>query len=389
MRNDPPAGLPRIQRSMEPLPTGRIAAASNVTAGHGSRAALVGVMTALGLLGACGGAAAGGAGATGSTGARPATPPATVVTPAAPPVAKPALTGPVHERAAQLRRAGDLLDQAQASLDAGNRSGADVLFSTAELLTGPEAVAAVAPRFREGAPPRVTDAPVKVEAGAPQPATVGNSDDEEEEEARAPDAPKPPPKPPARGSLTGTLRIAGATGGSLALVTLEPIGRTWKPRRAKQRIMEQRARKFAPQLMLIPTGSTVQFPNFDTIFHNVFSTSNPNPFDLGLYKQGEARSIQFPKEGIVRIGCSIHANMAATIVVIDAPHYVIPGGDGAFRFRSLAPGRYKLRAWSERSKAPITQEITVAIGDNQVEVGVDGDAPAGPLDDKFGAKRGK
>lgn len=316
------------------------------------------------------------------------TTPAVVVKPPAPTVApKPALTGPVHERADQLRRAGDLIEQADASLAAGNRSGADVLFSTAELLTGPEALAALAPRFREGAPPRVTDAPVKVGDLPPQPATVGNSDDEEDEEARAPGAP-PPPKPPARGSLTGTLRIAGAAGGSLALVTLEPLGRAWRPRRAKQRIMEQRERRFMPQLMLIPTGSTVQFPNFDSIFHNVFSTSSADAFDLGLYRQGEARSVTFAKEGIVRIGCSIHANMAATIVVIDAPHYVIPGGDGGFRFRSLAPGKYKLRAWSERSRVPITQEITIAVGDNTVDVGVDGDAPTGPLDDKFGVKRG-
>lgn len=313
--------------------------------------------------------------------------PPAVVAPA--PVATPPRpTGPVHERADQLRRAGDLLDQAQAALDAGNRSGADVLFSTAELLVGVEAVAAVAPRFREGAPPRVTDAPVAVVDTAPQPAAVGNSDDDEAEEAAAPGAPPPPPKPPARGSLTGTLRIAGGARG-MSLVTLEPLDRPWKPRRPKQRVMEQRGRTFAPHLMLVPTGSTVQFPNFDSIFHNVFSTSSPGPFDLGLYRQGEARAVTFAKEGILRIGCSIHANMSATIVVIGAPHYVIPGEDGAFRFRSLAPGRYRLRAWSERSRTPITQEVTIAVGDNAVEVGVDGDAPAGPLDDKFGGKRGK
>lgn len=334
-------------------------------------------LVVLGLLAACGGGAH-----------APTTPPrVTAITPRAP-VAKPVPTGPVHDRAEELRRAAGLIEQAQASLDAGNRSGADVLFSTAELLTGPEAVAALAPRFRDGAPPRITTAPVAVVDGAPQPEAVGNSEDDEAEEARAADLPPPPPKPPARGALTGTLRIAGATGGGLALVTLEPLDRGWKPRRPKQRIMEQRGRKFAPHLMLIPTGSTVQFPNFDSIFHNVFSTSTADPFDLGLYRQGEARAVTFAQEGIVHIGCSIHANMAATIVVIDAPHYVIPGGDGSFRFHALVPGRYWLRAWSERSKAPITQVVTIVVGDNTVDVGVDGDAPAGPLDDKFGVARG-
>ncbi len=336
------------------------------------------------ILAACGG------------GHRPSTTPASAAAPAAtatPAVAlepapkPPELTGPVHERAVQLRRAGDLLDQAQQALDLGNRNNADILFSTAELLVGFEALASIAPRFRDGAPPRVNTPIEKVALDQPaQPTAVGNSDDDEAAETAAT---KAPPKPPERGSLSGTLTIGGARGGSLALVTLEPKGRRWKARTAKQRVMEQRERQFAPKLMLIPTGSTVTFPNFDTIFHNVFSTSQPSPFDLGLYRQGETRAVTFTREGIIRLGCNIHSNRSATIVVIDAPHYVIPDGDGAFTFKSLAPGAYTLRAWSEKSKTPITQELMIKIGANTVAVGVDADAPSGPLDDKFGAARGK
>ncbi|HUQ08015.1 MAG TPA: carboxypeptidase regulatory-like domain-containing protein [Kofleriaceae bacterium] len=341
---------------------------------------------ALLLLAACGGSAR----------PQPASPSAPVVTTAPPATAiklpppkppQPELTGPVHERAKQLRRAGDLLDQAQQALDLGSRNNADILFSTAELLVGADAVAALAPRFREGAPPRVTSPIEKVALDQPaQPAAVGNSD--EDEAAEAVEA-KKPPKPPARGSLTGTLTIGGQPGGGgLALVTLEPKGRTWKARAPRQRVMEQRDRVFAPHLMIIPTGSTVTFPNFDTIFHNVFSTSQPGAFDLGLYRQGETRAVTFAKEGIVRLGCNIHSNMSATIVVIGAPHYVVPDGTGAFTFKSLAPGAYTLRAWSERTRAPLTQEITIRAGGNTVAVGVDGDAPPGVMDDKFGASRG-
>ena len=331
------------------------------------------------ILAACGGAAATRAPQTPVA----ASPPAAA--PAAPPAAKPApppvRTGPVHERAAQIRRAGDLLDQAQLALDAGNKNGAEILFSTAELITGPDAVADLAARFREGAPPRVATPTTKVPLDQPpQPQAVGSSDDDEAAES-------PKPRPPERGSLTGTLTIGGQAGGTLSLVTLEPLGRRWKPRAPKQRVMEQRERQFAPRLMLIPTGSTVTFPNFDTIFHNVFSTSAPSMFDLGLYRQGESRSVTFAKEGIIRLGCNIHGNMSATIVVIDAPHYVVPDGDGRFTFRSLAPGRYTLRAWSEKSKAPIVQEVTIAVGANQVAVGVDADAPAAPKLDKFGKAR--
>ncbi len=300
--------------------------------------------------------------------------PAPAVKKPLPPPPPPPLTGPVHERAAQLRRAGDLLDQSQLALDAGNKNGAEILFSTAELITGPDALADLAPRYREGAPPRIATTPDKVPLDqAPQPQTIGNSDDDD-------------PEPPQRGSLTGHVKVST---GVLAMVTLEPIGRRWKPRVARQRVMEQRERQFAPRLMLIPTGSTVTFPNFDTIFHNVFSTSSPAMFDLGLYRQGESRSVTFTREGIIHIGCNIHSNMGATIVVIDAPHYVIPDGEGKFTFRSLAPGKYTLRAWSERSKAPITQEIVIRAGANTVEVGVAADATAGPKLDKYGAPRGQ
>jgi plastocyanin len=296
------------------------------------------------------------------------------------------LSGPAADKAKALADASDLLRKAQQALDAGNTSLADLLFSSAELLTGPEAVADLAPAFRTGAPPRVTEAPVAVPDAGPQQAAVGSSD---EEDAAEPTPPAPEPDaPPPTGSLDGTLQIAGAAPGStLAFVTLEPLDRKGRTRRAKQRVMEQRNREFAPRLMLVPVGSTVTFPNYDKIFHNVFSASAARPFDLGLYREGQARSITFDHEGFVRIGCNLHANMAATIVVIGAPHYVFTGADGAFRFRTLVPGRYKLRAWSEQSRDPITQDVTIKAGKNTVAVGVASDAAAGPLPDKFGKPR--
>ena len=80
--------------------------------------------------------------------------------------------------------------------------------------------------------------------------------------------------------------------------------------------------------------------------------------------------------------------MSAYIAVVSAPAYVVTDDHGQFAFKHLAPGKYKLKAWSERSKAPITQDITIKAGANQVNVGVAGDAPAGPQPDKFGGKRG-
>lgn len=313
--------------------------------------------------------------------ALPGAVPAAGPAPAAPAPA-PARHGPVAERAQALREAADQLDKAQAALDNGNRNLAEQLFSTAELLVGAELLAPLAHQFREGAPPRITTPTQKVDTTAPPQPRVAGSSEAEDERDRV-----PPPR--IEGSLTGTLQIDGrAAAGAFGLVTLEPVDGRWKPRTPKHVVLEQRNREFLPHVMAVSVGSTVSFPNFDPVFHNVFSTSPTGPFDLGLYKAGEAREITFQKEGIVRLGCNLHANMSAFIAVVAAPAYVVTDGDGRFAFRHLAPGRYRLKAWSERSRAPITQDIAIRAGKNAVTVGVSGDAARGPQPDKFGGKRG-
>src|SRR5262249_3874632 len=108
---------------------------------------------------------------------------------------------------------------------------------------------------------------------------------------------------------------------------------------------------------------------------------------LGLYKSGDQRQVVFNKPGIIRLGCNIHANMAAYLVVVDAPHYVVAEADGGFSFRSLRPGKYKVQAWSEQSAEPPTTEITINKGDNQTTIDLKGGAAQGPGEDKFGAAR--
>ena len=273
-------------------------------------------------------------------------------------------------------------EKAGAALASGNRNLAEQLFSTAELLSGPEPLASIAMNFREGAPPRVTTPTEKIDTAAPpQPKVVGSSEAEDAEAKIAP--------PRVEGSLTGVVQIDGKPlSGAFGLVTLEPASGKWAPRTAKHRTIEQRGREFSPHVMAIPVGSTVSFPNFDTVFHNVFSTSAPAQFDLGIYKAGEARDFTFQKEGIIRLGCNLHSNMAAYIAVVAAPAYVVTDDTGHYKFNHLEPGKYKLKAWSERSKAPITQDVIVKVGANTVDVGVAGDAGSGPAPDKFGGKRG-
>ena len=296
-----------------------------------------------------------------------------VVAPPAPPGDK-AATARVNERAAALRRAARLLEKAAAARELGNRSFADQLFGAAEQSLGHDPLAGMAAVFREGAPPAVVTAP-RAWTGpkAPQPATAGGS--EVDEPSRA--APK--------ASLAGTVAVPEASPAEASVVTLEPLaGKRARPR-PRQRVIEQRDREFAPRTLVVPVGSTVSFPNFDDIYHNVYSRSESRSFDLGSYPAGQAREVVFDKEGAVRLGCNLHSNMSAYLVVVSAPHYTVSDPRGAFSFRALAPGKYRLKVWSRRRPAPFVQELVIKPGKNSATITVPaGDKPAEPAVDKFG-----
>ncbi|MGE0395996.1 MAG: hypothetical protein AB7T06_04645, partial [Kofleriaceae bacterium] len=276
-----------------------------------------------------------------------------------------------------VKLSGEAADVMQAAIIAakrGQRNYADQLFSRVEQLAGAKIVAAAAPTFRDGAPPRIDTPLKKMKDTGPQAKLVGNSDEDDK-------GPKLP------GSLSGYITIDGKPLDGLGMVMLWPEKGKVKRRTPKQRIVEQRDKTFLPHVLAVPPGSTVAFPNFDGVFHNVFSISAPKKFDIGLYKDGDTREVKFEKPGIVRLGCNIHAKMASYIVVVDAPHYIVTEGAKEFTFRSLAPGKYKVRAWSEKSLAPVESEIVIKAGVNNHTFDVKGDAEAGPSEDKFGMTR--
>jgi plastocyanin len=123
-------------------------------------------------------------------------------------------------------------------------------------------------------------------------------------------------------------------------------------------VIEQRGRRFVPDFVVIPAGSSVSFPNLDPIFHNVFSLSKPRSFDLGNYPRNQTRLVDFPKPGIVTVGCHLHPNMGATIVVTPNRWAAVPGGDGRFTLRDIPAGRHMLVAW-HRSTGPIRRQLDV------------------------------
>lgn len=129
----------------------------------------------------------------------------------------------------------------------------------------------------------------------------------------------------------------------------------------KVRQMAQRDKAFVPGVVAITRGSTVDFPNEDKFFHNVFSLSEGNAFDLQLYRAGESKSVTFEKTGVVDVYCNIHPNMWGQILVLDNPFFTTTGKDGAFELTKLPPGNYTVVAWISGGE-PVKQQVKVEPG---------------------------
>ena len=168
------------------------------------------------------------------------------------------------------------------------------------------------------------------------------------------------------GSVRGKLRL-GVEGSRIAdagpvVAYLEPLdGAPPPPAPATVARVNQKDARFAPQFLAIAAGQTVAMPNDDAIYHNVFSYSTPNDFDLGLYPAGESRKVTFRHAGVVRTYCSIHESMSGTIFVAPNAYFAIVRPTGDFEIRNVAPGRYRLTTWCERLPA-VVREIQVPPG---------------------------
>ena len=112
-------------------------------------------------------------------------------------------------------------------------------------------------------------------------------------------------------------------------------------------VMDQRNETFVPHLLAITTGTTVDFPNSDRIYHNVFSLSKTRTFDLGRYAAGRSQSVRFDRPGIVRVFCDIHSHMNAFILVFNHRFFSVTDTDGRYRIDNIPPGTYNVVAWNE------------------------------------------
>jgi hypothetical protein len=151
--------------------------------------------------------------------------------------------------------------------------------------------------------------------------------------------------------LDGTVR----TDRSDVVVFLEAPGLATSPLPRKPGISQQ-GRRFTPTVLAVTPGTTVRFPNDDVVFHNVFSLSRGNAFDLGIYGKGVEHERTLAQPGLVKVHCNIHPDMAADVLVLATPHTAITQADGFWAIVDVPPGDYTLRTWH-----PLADELRLPV----------------------------
>jgi plastocyanin len=166
------------------------------------------------------------------------------------------------------------------------------------------------------------------------------------------------------GTVKGRVQVVDKGGRKVrdvsdVVVYVEGVKTRTRPGRAT---VTMKGKTFLPRVVAVAVGGTVDFPNQDPIFHNVFSVSGENRFDLDLYKRPKSGSWTFQHPGIVRVYCNIHPQMSAVVLVRDNPHFTKASADGSFVIEDVPAGKYALRAWQERAGEG-SVDITVTASD--------------------------
>ncbi|MEO8681375.1 MAG: carboxypeptidase regulatory-like domain-containing protein [Vicinamibacterales bacterium] len=123
-------------------------------------------------------------------------------------------------------------------------------------------------------------------------------------------------------------------------------------------IMDQRNERFVPHVLAVMVGTIVDFPNSDRTYHNVFSLSRAQRFDLGRYAVGKSKAVRMDRPGVVRVFCDIHSHMNAFIVVFNHPYFNVTDDDGRFTLAGVPPGGYTVVGWYE-GEARVTRPVVV------------------------------
>jgi plastocyanin len=170
-----------------------------------------------------------------------------------------------------------------------------------------------------------------------------------------------PPTPPPVGTLAGRVALikngAPVPDASNVVVWLEGARRSAEG--GVRALMKSEKKRFTPRVVVVSRQGAVDFPNVDPIYHNVFSVSGANRFDLGLYRAGASKEKKFDESGLVRVYCNIHPQMVGFVMVVDSDFAAVTGADGSFRFEGVPAGPARLRLWHE--EAAETAEVALSV----------------------------
>ena len=143
--------------------------------------------------------------------------------------------------------------------------------------------------------------------------------------------------------LHGVAHVGGQPAPNI-VVWLDASGAA-RPRQTAKVVLDQRNLSFFPHVLAVRVGTTIDFPNHDRVFHNVFSFRDGKVFDLGMYPVGTTRPETFDKAGVSRVFCNIHPNMAAYVVAVDSPYFAVSDESGAFTLPAVPADRHTYHAW--------------------------------------------
>ena len=164
------------------------------------------------------------------------------------------------------------------------------------------------------------------------------------------------------GAITGTVKCKRVRYPENVVVYIEKIGDNKFPAPEEHGVVDQFNLTFVPHVIAIQMGTTIDFPNSDSVRHNVLSPPDcPIQFNLGTYDVGVVKHVTFDKLGEIPLLCNVHAEMSAFVLVLENPYFSLTGKDGVFKIENVPAGSYKLSAWHERLKT-ITKDVTVEAG---------------------------